>query len=362
MFKVLASQNITADEIKNRILAYAALKVGQGSEQAVWRGNLVTYTLNLRLSGVIKEKMVSQDNSRQFEQWQDAVIIEDLDRYIYQKSSIFLRDTQHQRDNAFVEKIYRVYLKRKADTGGQEGYLQQLRDGRSRASIVVELRKSEEALQMFLRVTQCLDDPNFLRTAYRVYSDQTDLTIPDDVITTSLIGKQREEILFSIQRSQELRTVLALLPDDTAQRNQLLRSTTLQDYYQDHEIVLRLLQNTEPEAFLKSIYRIYLHREADPGGLESYLQSMNQGTSRASLIESMQESEEGKTIFLNLTSSINHQAFIRITCWAYLKSEPTQDTISTHLDRLDKNVPRAEVLEAILQLVSANSNSFEYSY
>ena len=46
------------------------------------------------------------------------------------------------------------------------------------------------------------------------------------------------------------------------------------------------------EAFIKMLYRLYLNREADAGGLNSWVTQLNRGLSREKVVEGFASSEE----------------------------------------------------------------------
>ncbi|NJL53136.1 MAG: DUF4214 domain-containing protein [Hydrococcus sp. SU_1_0] len=126
MFKPIANNKITAEEIKNRILAYASLQAAQEKvDQNYWYGNISTYTLNLRLSGIYGEKPFNDVLSS----GADSTL--NIGKYPYLENEVFLRETQHLDDLNFVRGLYQAFLGREADPGGLEGNVNQLKKRRA---------------------------------------------------------------------------------------------------------------------------------------------------------------------------------------------------------------------------------------
>ena len=303
MFKNIAD-NITAEEIKNRILAYASLKAAEEkADEDYWYGNISTYTLNLRLSGVYGEKQFNDVLSS----GADSTL--NIGKYPYLENEVFLRETQHLDDLNFVKQLYQAFLAREADAGGLEGNVNQLQNGALRENLVIGLRNSGEADGVFLRVTECLDDEHFLEIAHRVYLQPGNRSLRWSQDLQSLQdGMSREMVFQDLKQFQQLQTALKHREGDFAREDSVFLQNT---------------QNLSNEEFVKELYLTYCKREADPGGLEGNVNQLNSGVTRADLLYGLRTSEEAANVFVDLTAGLDIPTFIKVAYRAYRKQELT---------------------------------------
>jgi hypothetical protein len=327
MFKAIAPTSITAEEITNRILAYASLEAANTeTEDDVWYGNIETYTLNLRLSGIINEKpcrdvLTSLDTER------------NNGKYIYLEERVFYQENQHLDNRTFVEELYRAFLRREADLGGLESNVQQLSHGASREQLIVGMRNSGEADGVFLRVTDCLEDSTFLDITYRVYLEeeyhqqrrQTDLQALNE-------GESRQKVFTSIRQFQKVQIVLQNLTHDFAQEDQIFLHNT---------------KHLDEEAFVAKLYLTYLKREADSQGKASHIQQLYQGISRQHILIALRTSQEAAAVFTKLTSSLDDRTFLELAYRFYLKRELENTFLASHLQTLNQGKSRQELITSI---------------
>jgi hypothetical protein len=304
MFKPIVQHKITAEEIKNRILAYASLQAAQEKlDENYWYGNICTYTLNLRLSGIYGEKPFNDVLSS------GADTTLNIGKYPYLESDVFVRETQHLDDLNFVKQLYQAFLAREADSGGLDGNVNQLKNGALRENLVIGLRNSGEADGVFLRVTDCLDDEHFLEIAHRVYlqPENRSLRLAKDLQSLQN-GVTREAVFQDLKQFQQLQTAL--------QHRQ-------GDFYRPDSVFLQNTQTISNEEFVKELYLTYCKREADPGGLAGNVEQLNNGVARSDLLYGLRTSEEAANIFVDLTSGLDRDTFIAIAYLAYRKEELT---------------------------------------
>ena len=115
MFKPITDK-VTAEEVKNRLLAFASLQAAQEKvDQDYWYGNISTYTLCLRLSGIYGEKQFNDVITGQIDETLN------IGKYPYLENEVFLRETAHLDNVNFVKCLYQAFLAREADAGGQFG-------------------------------------------------------------------------------------------------------------------------------------------------------------------------------------------------------------------------------------------------
>lgn len=303
MFKNIAD-NITAEEIKNRILAYASLKAAEESvDENYWYGNISTYTLNLRLSGIYGEKQFNDVLSS----GADSTL--NIGKYPYLENEVFERETQHLDDLNFVKQLYQAFLAREADAGGETGNVNQLQNGAPRKNLIIGLRNSGEADNVFLRVTECLDDEHFLEIAHRVYLQPENRSLrwsPD--LESLQNGMSREAVFQDLKQFQQLQTALKDREGDFAREDSVFLQNT---------------QNLSNEEFVKELYLTYCKREADPGGLEGNVNQLNSGVARSDLLYGLRTSEEAANVFVDLTAGLDIPTFIKVAYRAYRKQELT---------------------------------------
>jgi hypothetical protein len=325
MFKKIAKSEITAEEIKNRILAYASLEAAREvRDDNVWSGNIQTYTLCLRLSGIFGEKqftdVLSSNTDTQF----------NSSKYVYLPNQVFLQDTINLDNRNFVQKMYRSFLRREADDGGLLGNVQQLNNGAPRENLVIGIRRSGEADNIFLRVTDCLDDETFFDIAQEVYLNNE---YPQDKRQKDLQalnqGSSRREVFESLKQFQELKTVLDNLKGD---------------FYQEDQVFIANSREFSDTDFVKTLYLTFLKRDADEGGLAGKVSQLAEGVARQDILYAVRTSGEAAQIFVNLTAGLNDQAFVEIAYRAYLKQSLSSQDKAAQLAALSQGKSRQEVL------------------
>ncbi len=328
MFKEIVKEQITAEEIKNRLLAYTSLQAAREViDEDAWYGNIATYTLNLRLSGAIKEKpfddvlTVGADSKL------------NTDKYAYLPNDVFLNETSNLDHRSFVEEMYRAFLRREADSGGLMGNVEQLNNGAPRENLVIGIRRSGEADNIFFRITNCLDDRTFLDIAYDIYLDpQFHLKKrPEDLQALSQ-GGSRQEVFNSIKQFQELTVSLQNLAAD---------------YYQEDLEFLSKTDSLNEEEFVAELYRTFLKREADPGGLKSHSEQLHNGIARSEILQAVRTSGEAAGVFVNLTSGLANDTFVEVAYRAYVKQTLNSAAKKIHLEALERGISRHEILTSL---------------
>ena len=120
----------TAEEIKRRILEYAALQaMGIKPHRTDTLDEQNQHSLHLRLSGITADSKPFNRNTTQPRELNDAE---------------FLKATYHLVDDAFLEKVYWTYLQRPIDADGKTFYLKLLADGMLRQGVLNSIRESDE--------------------------------------------------------------------------------------------------------------------------------------------------------------------------------------------------------------------------
>ena len=324
MFKNIAD-DITAEEIKNRILAYASLKAAEEEvDEDYWYGNISTYTLNLRLSGIYGEKQFNDVLSS----GADSTL--NIGKYPYLENEVFLRETQHLDNLNFVKYLYQAFLAREADAGGLEGNVNQLKNGALRENLVIGLRNSGEADNVFLRVTECLDDEHFLEIAHRVYLQPENRSLRWSQDLESLQnGTSRETVFQDLKQFQQLQTALKHREGD---------------FNREDRVFLQNTQNLSNEEFVKELYLTYCKREADPGGRTGNVNQLDSGVARSDLLYGLRTSEEAANVFVDLTAGLDNPTFIKVAYQAYRKQELTPQVQQQCLEILEGGNIRQTIL------------------
>lgn len=328
MFKKIASSDISAEEVKNRILAYTSLQAAKEvQDQQVWSGNIEIYTMYLRLSGIFNEQkfvdVLASNDDHKF----------NSSKYVYLPNQAFLQETVHLDHTTFVQEMYRSFLRREADPGGLAGNVEQLNNGAPRENLVIGIRKSGEADNVFLRVTDCLDDHTFLEITQTVYltgeltSEQT-----QEMLAALEQGKSRSEVFVALKQLQALKLVLETLKDDFDQPDEEFLSKT---------------SDLSDEEFVKQLYLTFLKREADPGGLAGNVEQLSNGVARQKILYALRTSGEAANVFVNLTSGVDDRAFLDLACRAYWKRELNPEEQKIKLQELSQDKSRQEIITQI---------------
>ncbi len=132
-------------------------------------------------------------------------IIKNLESNFYLSDDDFCKQHDQLDDNSFIDEIYYSFLKRPADPGGKEDKLQMLQQGISRQDIVAGLRQSEEAFNVFLNITSCLDSKRFIEAAYLTYlKDKPNLNAEKSYLAQLNQGESRQQVILSILQSKNL--------------------------------------------------------------------------------------------------------------------------------------------------------------
>ena len=349
MFKQIARDSITAAETKKRIIAYAYCQAEPTlSSNKYWHGNISTYILNLRLSGIYGENPIEQDLSGKT----DSQL--SLAKYSYLASTIFVQETSNLNQDEFVRCLYQAFLGRSADPGGFANKLQQLQNGISRLNLVKGIRNSEEAQNFFLNITDCLNDRYFLDLVRRIYlnSDYSDASVFANLLPYQR-GITRTQILQDVQQFQQLQAALKEREHDFGCQD----SSFLKDSEQ--------LTN---EDFIRQLYLTYLKREADINGLQSQIAQLESGAERRQVLHNLRTSDEAVNTFVHLTSNLNNITFIELAYRIYHKTQLSPIQKQKNLEKLESGLVRQTILspEEFAQSnqeqkgnsVSAN-NSFE---
>ncbi|VEP18319.1 conserved hypothetical protein [Hyella patelloides LEGE 07179] len=325
MFKDIAENEITAEEIKNRLLAYASIQAAEEEvDDDYWYGNISTYTLNLRLSGIYGEKQFNDVLSS----GADSTL--NIGKYPYLENEVFLRETRHLDDLNFVKQLYQAFLAREADAGGLEGNVNQLKNGALRENLVIGLRNSQEADGVFLRVTECLDDEHFLEIAHRVYlkPDNHQVRWLQDLQSLQN-GLSRATVFQELKQFQQLQTALQHREGD---------------FYRSDSVFLQNTQNFSNEEFVKELYLTYCKREADPGGLASNVEQLDNGVARSDLLFGLRTSEEAANVFVDLTAGLDNATYIAVAYLAYRQQGLTLQAKQQCLEVLEAGNIRQAIL------------------
>lgn len=341
MFKEITHENLNAEEIKNRLLAYASITATEEKvDDNYWYGNIATYTLNLRLSGIFDEQQFTDVLTS------NADTNLNIGKYIYLENEVFVQETQHLDNLNFVKQLYQAFLRRKADPGGLNANIKQLNNGALRENLVKGIRASAEADGVFLKVIDCLDDKTFIDIAHRVYLNQENRQPrrkPD--LTALKKGESREKVFTKLKEFQQLQTALQNLK---------------QDYYQEDREFLAKTQHLSDEGYIETLYQTFLKRTADPGGLDSCLHKILHGASRQEILYGLRTCEEAANVFVDqLTRSLDNSTFIAVAYLAFRKQKLTPQQKTQALGDLESGKIRQTILQGFSKSVAANKPEVE---
>jgi Ca2+-binding RTX toxin-like protein len=165
----------------------------------------------------------------------------------------------------FIEQLYVLALGRQGDAAGIQSWVNVLNGGASRGSIVISFSESAEHRARTADIVNqglWMSDPEALVIA-RLYDATLD-RLPDPVGLASWVA------------AYESGTPLITIT------NAFIGSAEFQARY-------GALSN---QAFIEQLYRFCLDREGDPAGIQSWVNLLNNGTSRASVVIGFSESPE----------------------------------------------------------------------
>ena len=117
-----------------------------------------------------------------------------------------------------------------------------------------------------------------------------------------------------------------------------------QDFYQDDKDFISKTDSLDDSGFVQELYRTFLKREADPGGLKSQVTQLEQGVSRREILYALRTSGEAANVFVNLTSNLDNETFVQVAYQAYLKRELNPRYKSSYVQALNDGKPRQEIL------------------
>ena len=326
MFKEITHEHLNAEEIKNRLLAYASLTAAEAKvNDNYWYGNIATYTLNLRLSGIFGEQQFTDVLSSKIDNTLN------IGKYIYLENEIFVRDTQHLDNLDFVKQLYQAFLRRNADPGGLNANIKQLDNGALRENLVKGIRASQEADRVFVRVIDCLDDKTFIDIVHRVYLNQENHKSRRKQDLTALKnGISRSEVLEKLKQFQQLQTTLQNLQ---------------QDYYQEDREFLAKTQHLSDEDYIKTLYQTFLKRAVDQGGLDSFIHKIIHGASRQDILYRIRTCEEAANVFVDqLTRGLDNSTFIEVAYLTFRKQKLTPQQKARDLQILESGQIRQTIL------------------
>ena len=193
-------------------------------------------------------------------------------------ASAFLNSAEFQArygtlsNQAFVEQLYRFTLNREGDPGGVQTWVNALNGGASRTDILVAFSESAEHRNLTAGTLNAglwvADDQ--AKIIARMY-DATFDRLPDVGGLTAWTNQ--------LKGGTPLLTIAAAFAG----------SAEFQQRY-------GALSN---QAFVEQLYRFCLNREGDPGGIQTWVNALNGGATRAQILATFSESAE----HVNLTAS-----------------------------------------------------------
>ena len=221
---------------------------------------------------------------------------------------------------AFIDRLYSTVLDRSADSAGLSYWLEEWNSGRiDPKGIAKSFMNSEEFL------AKDLDDSAFLDVCYKAFMGRdADSAGKAYWIGEISNGMSRDEVIDSFVDSQEFTDIIGASdeesPDPTSDFVTRLYKTVLErdpdsgglDYWteqiksaaMDHKSVAMsfmhsqefLSKNMDDSAFIDTLYRAFMGREADSSGKEYWMTKLSDNMDRDSVISSFIDSTEFQNI------------------------------------------------------------------
>ncbi|MBD1882928.1 tetratricopeptide repeat protein [Microcoleus vaginatus] len=239
---------------------------------------------------------------------------------------LFLSATSHISDEDFVEELYRTYLKRTADVGGKNSFLNYLGDGTlGRQQCPAKIRQSSEFISLLVDSTASI----CFQEASAAYRRAVELN-PDSDESYRCLGEalasqgKLDEAIIAYRHARELnpnfhelhnslgetfyRLAMALNLESFWSYSNLeevlcfksQKNDYLTELYQfSDEVFLQKTSALNDEQFVGEVYRTYLKREADKEGKNSFLNYMSNGTfTRYQSINKIRQSSEFVSLYI----------------------------------------------------------------
>jgi hypothetical protein len=215
--------------------------------------------------------------------------------------SSFVAKLANLSDETFVHHAFVFHFRRICEPERAVYYLRQLRSGVSRVTVWEGIRTfASKELDLGHRVgsnsldaLMALDGDQLIRGAYRlILGRSADASGLDHYLGRLNRGENKAAILYSLLTSAE-----GLVRTDHVSH---LRRWA--DKFRSELSIPRVLNVASVfrlgalngEAFIRTAYRTIIGREADSDGLSTYLNALEQGTSKIRIIVALFASEEGR--------------------------------------------------------------------
>lgn len=179
-------------------------------------------------------------------------------------------------DEVFLDMLYDVYLGRTADAGGKEYWGNMLRNGVSRLFVFRGFAESEE----YGRICK----------EYGIERGNVELTEGRDLNAGATMFVYR---IYEKALGREAELVGLNDWAGAIARGEMSPETVAQSFFHSVEF---LNKNYDDETYVKLLYRTFMGREYDDGGLADWTQRLSQGATRDEVMAGFSRSEEFKEI------------------------------------------------------------------
>ncbi len=182
-------------------------------------------------------------------------------------------------DSAYIDRAYQAIMGRGADSGGKKFWLERLQTGFSRAAIVCGFIQSNE----FGRICSDYGITRGTVPLTEARDQNYGVTAFTSRLYTKMLGRN-----YDINGLNYWCSIILKQPT----RATLLK-VALEGFMHSNEFVNKKLSNT---AFLKVLYRTFLGREAESGGMQFWLGKIYSGMSRDEVAAGFASSNEFRNI------------------------------------------------------------------
>ncbi|CBN58033.1 MULTISPECIES: TIGR04372 family glycosyltransferase [Kamptonema] len=283
--------------------------------------------------------------------------------------ALFLSVTSHFSDEDFVDELYLTYLKRSADVGGKDNFLNYLGDGTlSRQQCPAKIRQSSEFISLLVDSTasKCFQE------AIAAYRRAVELN-PDFDESYRYLGEalasegKLDEAILAYRRAIEFkpnfhelhnslgeifyRLAMALnlqsfcsysrLGEVLSRKAQENDSLSIPYKFND-EFFLQATSHLNSEQFVEELYRTYLKREPDKEGKNSFFPYISNGSlTRHQSIDHIRQSSEFTSLYISPIISFCLEEAIR----SYSRAIALESNYDRYYHNLEKVLDRQAELD-----------------
>ena len=237
------------------------------------------YTPTEAFSARLYEKCLGREPEEEgLEQWDSILVNKESTGAAVAYGFVFSQEYKNKNtsNEDFVEMLYEVFMNRPSDAGGKDAWVSALEQGASREKVFSGFAGSQE-------FTSVCD-------SYGIERGDIELSQPRDVNmgVTSFCARMYTKALGRSFDEDGLNAWCSVILDGSGTPEQVA-----ENFINSQEFVNKNLSNEE---YVKVLYRTFMGREYDQGGLDAWVSVLDSGTSRLDVLHGFSRSPEFSNI------------------------------------------------------------------